>query len=38
MSSQPVKTMIEVMGKEDLVESSKIVWQQPPKIGFSSRL
>ena len=38
MSSEPVKTMIEAMGKEDLVESSKIVWLQPPTIGFSSRL
>ncbi|KXJ94450.1 hypothetical protein Micbo1qcDRAFT_202309 [Microdochium bolleyi] len=38
MASGPVKAMIEAMGKEDLVESSRIVWQQPPKIGFSSRL
>ncbi|KAH7037944.1 uncharacterized protein B0I36DRAFT_315108 [Microdochium trichocladiopsis] len=38
MASAPVKTMIQAMEKEDLVESAKIVWQQPPKIGFSARL
>lgn len=38
MAGAPVKALIEALSKEGLAQSTKIFWQQPPKLGFSSRL